>query len=106
MAPSPFSNSLKIKSPPISPPVEIDLDNKIPSRQETKNFVKNGNNLQSDSGHLIIGRNMITLDDKIIKELELLCYKKDYLIKSLSNNEINYATSAYYLLFQYGLDSS
>jgi hypothetical protein len=51
LSPSPFSNSYgKLKSPPLSPPVEVEP---ISPPGEIKNFVKNGNNLISD--HLIIG---------------------------------------------------
>ena len=44
-----------------------------------------------------IKSNEINFDEKIIKYVEDLGYKKGYVIKSLELNELNYATATYYL---------
>lgn len=38
------------------------------------------------------------LDSKYLKEVEKIGFNKDYIIKCLLENEINYATSSYYIL--------
>ena len=45
----------------------------------------------TDSSTLII-------DESIIKNMESLGYKKDYIQKTLNNNELNYASATYFLL--------
>jgi len=37
-------------------------------------------------------------DDEIVMKVEKFGYPKEYLIKCLKNNELNYATTTYYLL--------
>ena len=39
-----------------------------------------------------------SLDENILKEVEGIGYKKDYLIKALKHNEVNYATASYFIL--------
>ena len=56
----------------------------------SKNSKKNDSNL-TDSSTLII-------DESIIKNMESLGYKKDYIQKTLNNNELNYASATYFLL--------
>jgi hypothetical protein len=84
----------KARSPP-----EYEERPQVTSSQDLNKLVKNGNNLQADQ--FIIGKYILMLDEKIVKEVDIICYKKDYLIKSLVSNDINYATTAYYLLSQY-----
>ena len=43
---------------------------------------------------------MIEIDEKVIKQLYELGYNKNYVLKQLNNNEINYCTSSYYLLLK------
>lgn len=124
-APSPFHNSFnnnlnnanKIISKPISPAEFEDnhANNKVSGlnspKEESiqKNFIKNGNNLHSINNQFAIGKLLrnyfnILLDEKIVKEVEQIGYRKEYIIKSLLNNEINYATAAYYLLLNNSRD--
>ena len=44
-----------------------------------------------------IKSNEINFDDNIIKYVENLGFKKEYVVKSLELNELNYATATYYL---------
>ena len=66
---------------------KIDKNNEI----ENENRVNNENiNLKSDE---------IIFDDNIISYVENLGYKREYIIKSLELNDLNYATATYYLKF-------
>jgi serine/threonine protein kinase len=53
-------------------------------------------NLNRDDNNEIKNKE-INLDESIIKYIENLGYKKEYIIKSLELNELNYATATYYL---------
>jgi hypothetical protein len=64
--------------------------------------VKNGNNLQSSGNQFTLGNSYFKfLDERAIKQVESLGYLKDYIIKWLINNELNYATASYYLFNNY-----
>ena len=63
-----------------------DMDNKEKSNENKINEDKN--NIKPEK---------INLDENIIKYVENLGYKKEYIIKSLMLNELNYATATYYL---------
>jgi hypothetical protein len=47
---------------------------------------------------------MINIDENIVKQVEEHGYKKDYLMKSLFANELNYATTTYFLLLNLKLE--
>ena len=55
---------------------------------------KNNNNINSN---LTYSSTMV-LDDKCIKYMENFGYKKEYIQKCISNNELNYCHATYYLL--------
>ena len=57
------------------------------SKQDSQ---KNISSLTNSSSFLI--------DENIIKCIEEMGYKKEYIQKSLSNNEFNYATATFFLL--------
>ena len=38
------------------------------------------------------------IDDKIMTQIESYGFPKEYIIKSLNNGELNYATTSYYML--------
>ncbi len=38
------------------------------------------------------------IDERVIPMIEMMGYPKDYIMKCLNNNELNYATTGYYLL--------
>ncbi|MCQ2819024.1 MAG: protein kinase, partial [archaeon] len=59
-----------------------------------KNKETNGNTYNDDTYTLI-------LKDKIVQMVVELGYKKDYVIKCLEKNELNQATTAYYLFLNY-----
>ena len=54
------------------------------------NSKRNESNLTNSSTFII--------DENILKTMEILGYKKDYIQKTLNNNELNYASATYYLL--------
>ena len=56
----------------------------------SKNSKKNDSNLTDSS--------TLTIDESILKNMESLGYKKDYIQKTLNNNELNYASATYFLL--------
>lgn len=47
----------------------------------------------------------VIVDEKALRILETCGYHKDYLLKSLDANELNYATTAYYLFSHAGRDN-
>ena len=55
-----------------------------------KHLKKNDSNLTDSS--------TLTIDESILKNMESLGYKKEYIQKTLNNNELNYASATYYLL--------
>jgi len=64
-------------------------ENIVDNLIEYENKIENNNN--------DIFKYELTLDENIIKYVEKLGYKKEYLIKSLELNELNYATATYFL---------
>ena len=54
----------------------------------------NGNNLNS----LLTYSSTAIIDDNILKTMENFGYKKEYVQKCITNNEINYCSATYYLL--------
>ena len=54
------------------------------------NSKRNESNLTNSSTFII--------DENILKTMEILGYKKDYIQKTLNNNELNYASATYFLL--------
>jgi hypothetical protein len=95
----------------------LDLEEKVLNNQDEdvqKNLVKNGNTLHSPSTKfsisnilnilLILNILIIYLDEKVVKEVEELGYPKELVIKHLINNELNYATAAYYLFLEYEME--
>ena len=40
----------------------------------------------------------IIFDENILKTMEVLGYKKEYVQKCIANNEVNYCSATYYLL--------
>ena len=64
-----------------------DLNNNNSLKQNSK---RNESNLTNSS--------TLIIDEGILKTMEMLGYKKDYIQKTLSANELNYASATYYLL--------
>jgi len=86
---SPLSNSPRDKmSKPVSPPNEI-VDRRYSNVPSPKESNKNINKDQSSS---------FVIDEGIVKAVEDFGFKREYIIKSLFNNEMNYAVAAYYLI--------
>jgi Holliday junction resolvasome RuvABC DNA-binding subunit len=42
--------------------------------------------------------NSSTIDENVIKTMEGMGYKREYIQKTLSNNDFNYATTTFFLL--------
>jgi hypothetical protein len=90
---SPMSNSREKISKPVSPqnePADRRFSN-MPSPKENKNF-------KEEKQNLIIGNLCINSDEAIVNIVEEIGYKRDYVIKSIINNDMNYAVAAYYVL--------
>ena len=66
-------------------------DNDITSSHNNKNKKKNHKDTLSTSS------NTFYIDDNALKFVEDFGYKREYILKSLENNETNHATATYYL---------
>ncbi len=102
---TPISSFRKDKySKPVSPQIEI-------SSKRVSNI--NSPNIHSDSQRnykkTISGSNTnvgtFVLDENVIRTVEELGYKKEYLVKSLYANEISYATATYFLLLNSNIEN-
>ena len=71
----------------ITPNLNINQQNDNSSKQNSK---RNDSNLTNSS--------TLIIDESILKSMENLGYKKDYIQKILSANEFNYASATYFLL--------
>ena len=69
---------------------DIKINKKIPY-VSTRNKNNNVNMIISNS-------NSMTVDENVIKNMEALGYKKEYIQKCIINNDINYCFASYYLL--------
>lgn len=113
-ASKPISKSIskhisKHVSKPTSPPEYVDEKKKsdMPNSIDDshRNSRKNPKDLSiSNANTLVIGNTIfkkfstLYLDENIVKYLEGIGYKKEYVLKCLQNYDLNYASAAYYLL--------
>ena len=67
------------------------LNNNINKEMPNRNQGNNVNTLPSTSSTIIF-------DENILKTMEVLGYKKEYVQKCIANNEVNYCSATYYLL--------
>ena len=74
-----------------------DDENIIKINKAKINYDYNRNKINNMNNNLTYASTMM-LDDKIIKYMENLGYKKDYIQKCIFNNELNYCHATYYLL--------
>ena len=96
---SPYNNGSyysKIHSKPFSPIGELDDDSKknklaYNNYNDKKPINYNNNNYNEEK----------IINENALLELENLGYKKSWVKQCLINNEINYATTSYYLLVKY-----
>jgi hypothetical protein len=49
---------------------------------------------------------MFNLDEGVVSLVEEIGYEKEFIMKSLSNNELNYAVAAYFLILNSKLNES
>lgn len=83
------------------------IDTEIEIKPHTKrkeNQKRNESLNRKDTLSTNSNTNTFYIDESLIKTLENFGYKRDYLIKALENNELNYATTAYYLLLNSSID--
>ena len=71
----------------MTPNLNINQQNDNSSKQNSK---RNDSNLTNSS--------TLIIDESILKTMENLGYKKDYIQKILCANEFNYASATYFLL--------
>jgi len=86
---SPMSNSINKENifKPASPPNEpAHPKSNIPSPKEGHKKKESSNNNLA-----------IYIDENIVKIVEEIGFKKEFILSSLKNNELNYAVAAYYL---------
>ena len=93
---------LKIMSNPVSPSPELNFDkvSGLSSPHDQNRNKKNNSNAESG---ILLGKvykliKFIDLDEKIVSKIEEFGYKREHLIKSLNNNELNYLVTTYYLM--------
>ena len=55
-------------------------------------------NKSNNEFQIIPKSNSMTVDENIIKSMDALGYKKEYIQKCIINNDINYCFATYYLL--------
>ena len=68
---------------------DISLENRSP-----RPFVQN----QNTSFNVLQSAQTLVLDERIIGLIEQFGFPREYIVKSLNHNELNYATTSYYLL--------
>ena len=90
---SPFSNSKEKISKPVSPQKEL-----VEKRLSNMPSPKESNKTKEQSNTFVVGIDDIYLDESVVKIVEEIGYNRDYIIKSLFNNDLNYAVGAYFLL--------
>ena len=73
---------------------ENDNDNKANKKIPSASTRNKNNNENS----IIPNSNSMTVDENIIKSMDILGYKKEYIQKCIINNDINYCFATYYLL--------
>ena len=73
---------------------ENDTDNKANKKIPSASTRNKNNNENS----IIPNSNSMTVDENIIKNMDILGYKKEYIQKCIINNDINYCFATYYLL--------
>jgi len=67
------------------------------------NSNRNSRKINKESNS-IVSVNTLIIDENIVKLVEELGYKREYIMKSLNSNELNYSTASYYLLLNSKLD--
>ena len=67
--------------------ISKDKEINVPNRNK-------GNNLNS----MLTYSSTAIIDENILKNMENFGYKKEYIQKCITNNEINYCSATYYLL--------
>ena len=81
-----------------------ELDDELIEDNNKKFNSNNNNNNELSEKHLkkndsnLTDSSTLTIDESILKNMESLGYKKEYIQKTLNNNELNYASATYYLL--------
>ena len=97
------NNNNIILSKPLSPRgIEGKRFSQLPSPrgESNRNKLKNCRELSeiTSANTLLLGIYFNKIDENVIKICEKFGYKKDYLMKEIYANEMNYATALYYLL--------
>ena len=72
------------------------LEDNINKKQSPNIINQNENSKRNDS--YLTNSSSLIIDENILKNMEILGYKKDYIQKILNANEFNYASATYYLL--------
>lgn len=101
---NPVSPPNNVFSAPMSPPdIQSERISELVSPREE--VLSHRNRKSNNSKELNCG-NTFVLDENILKMVENIGYKKEFILKSLNNSDMNYATSAYYLFMSVKLDES
>ena len=72
------------------------IDNIVYSSSKKENEIDDNKN-NKISNDLIQDKNSFTINEKVLDYVEEFGYKRDYIINSLLNDELNYCTATYYI---------
>ena len=75
----------------------ISDNNKTSSNNKQKDINDEGNKNNKIIHELFQDKNSFIINDKVIHYVEEFGYKREYIIKSLLNDELNYCTATYYI---------
>ncbi len=78
--------------------IKFDNGKNIKSAPENKKFIQFSKQDSQKNISSLTNSSSFLIDENIIKCIEEMGYKKEYIQKSLSNNEFNYATATFFLL--------
>lgn len=91
----------KANSKPISPANEA--ESKLTSPKVESNRYSKSHTLYDSTSN---NTNTYFIDDLLISKIEEFGYSKEYVLKSLNNNELNHATATYFILLHNQMDSN
>ena len=78
-----------------NPSISENLINSFNTKQ--KDIDEEGNKNNNTSKNLFHDKNSFIINEKVLEYVEEFGYKREYIIKSLLNDELNYCTATYYI---------
>ena len=78
-----------------NPSISDNIKSSSNKKQKVIDDVGNKNN--KISNELFQDKNSFIINDKVLEFVEEFGYKREYIIKSLLNDELNYCTATYYI---------